>query len=239
MLSGREVIELHHRLESCEGTRVTKKIDAIRMSYEVFRKNYQRINVLLERYRSDTDFALQLIEDTVSKNDFFTRITTDLHNFLASVKTLVDHTRVIIREEYSETDFGNECEERKNQTFIGNNLVSFVQNLRNFALHKKLPITGARMTFSADESPSQDINLPINELIDWDGWNTPSQTFIEQSGNAIILKDILDEYVRISHDFYHWFFQRQLQFHNEALEELDEINSALESNRQDYLRRIN
>jgi len=55
-----------------------------------------------------------------------------LHNYLASAKTLIDHTRILVEELYKNTDFWAEYEARKKETFIDSPLAQFVQNLRNY-----------------------------------------------------------------------------------------------------------
>src|SRR5687768_1473513 len=63
-------------------------------------------------------------------------VLRQFHNYLASAKTLVDHTRRLVEDVYKNTEFLEEYEVKKREQFAGKPLINFVQKLRNYTLHR-------------------------------------------------------------------------------------------------------
>jgi len=61
------------------------------------------------------------------------------HNFLAAAKTLVDHTRVFVEDHYSGTPLKQAYEQKVQAELANDPLTKFVQDFRNYMLHKGLP----------------------------------------------------------------------------------------------------
>ena len=54
-------------------------------------------------------------------------VTRKLHNFIASAKTYIDHTRAVIRDWYAGTDFLKEYNKEIEHRFVGNPLTGFIE----------------------------------------------------------------------------------------------------------------
>lgn len=112
------------------------------MLFAVFQPNLEELTELLDRAATDHDLAFELIQN-VHRPDvrerFHDEISRAMHNHAASTATLIDHTRRLVatldkplREEF----------ERRRDNVAANGEVPFVKGLRNFMLHRSLPLVG-------------------------------------------------------------------------------------------------
>jgi hypothetical protein len=88
--------------------------------------------------------------DLEASHKIQTHVGRLFHNFLASAMTLVDHTRVFIKEFYLATALSRTYNERK-RVFEGNNLTRFIQDLRNYMVHRGLPPIRRMLSFKQVE----------------------------------------------------------------------------------------
>ncbi|GER75214.1 hypothetical protein [Weizmannia acidilactici] len=214
-------------IESSEGWRIINKIDNLQLSYTVFRRNYEELNKLLSKYESDQDLALQLMvrDNRESFNAFLGEITRLLHNFLVSVKSLVDHTRIFYQEEYEGTEFENDYNEKIEEHFSNVPVSKFVQELRNYTLHKALPLTGATINIDKEKGMSQSITLNIDSLRDWKKWSKLSREYMDSNDKNLVLRKTVNDYAQKVEEFYKWFGNCLQEIHKEALEELEELQN--------------
>lgn len=220
---GIDYVALSEEMYSSEGWRILNKIKVLQLSNEIFMANYQDLCSQLAKYENDGSFASQLIlgEDEELLEAYLGEVTRYLHNFLASVKTLVDHTRVFCMEEYKDSPFFQEYSDEINKRFINVDLTKFIQDLRNYTLHKKLPLTDATLVFDATNGNSQSIMLDIEDLKSWEKWTAASVRYMEGIKKRIRLKEIVDEYALITNDFYNWLAHRQEELHQKEINEWD------------------
>ena len=157
-------------------------------------------------------------------------VSRRIHNFVAAAKTLVDHTRVFMTENYQKTslfiDFNNEIKQR----FEKNPVAKFVHDLRNYMLHRGLPNSEMFVFFSQDpESPNPNaqiktgVKLNAEELIDWNGWTTPARSYLSIAGSELAIETFVDAYVSQVEDFQNWISERLFNFHARDMAELDAL----------------
>ena len=90
---------------------------------------------------NDPDEGLRLMsQDNREAGDQTHReVSRRVHNFVAAALTLVEHTRVFMRKHYANTSVLARFEGKISAELDNEPVVKFVQNLRNFMLHKGLP----------------------------------------------------------------------------------------------------
>ncbi|PGP20471.1 hypothetical protein CN994_18470 [Bacillus anthracis] len=208
-----------------EGWRIQTKMVNFGVSIYTFQKNNEELVKLLKLYENDFDFAMRI--SSVDKKEefdaFLTEITRLLHNYLAAAKTLIDHTRKLFQDEYKETDFEIEYNTKIKETFTDSKISKFIQELRNYCLHRKLPITGASISFSRDTGTSQSIHMSTESLIDWNNWSGISKEYLTQQGERVGLLQLINGYTEIVTGFQMWFKKRQYEIHSDSMKELVEL----------------
>ena len=125
--------------EASEGYKLKEEIRAFRIGYDIFIGNYADLERILIQAQDpqvwphlwDEKHRYRLVK-------FNREVTRLLHNFVAAAKSLVEHTRNHMRAKYAATDFKKEYQARIDQHFTRDPLVQFVEDLRNYMLHKSL-----------------------------------------------------------------------------------------------------
>lgn len=238
---GQKLRELEEKIIAAEGYRIGMRLRALNGSFNIFYQNYYMLNDVLSNVGTPNSL-IELIakEDQTSLDKFESTIALVFHNFLAGAKTLVDHTRVFTEEMYRDTEFQREYQDQVSIDFADSPIVQFVQRLRNYTLHTRLPVTGAQVHFKRVGSQGQaelsgSISLNVNELRKWDGWNVKSREYLDAQGDKIEIKTIADQYYSVIRAFYDWFGARQSQLHHEVFKEFEELQVKLTDVRQRWL----
>jgi hypothetical protein len=149
-------------------------------------------------------------------------VTVRLHNFVASVMTLVEHTRILVRSRWSGSEFFEEYDQRI-ERFRTSPVARLVQDMRDYTLHRKLPVTGAQISSTGPPM----VFLDVPQLIVWKGWTKEAQEYLRQAGDAVPLRPLIDEYEQLAEDLYTWMERRIREIHAEDWEELQELEERL------------
>lgn len=220
----RELIEIY---QNCEGYKIVSKLNHIGYSHNIFIQNSNELESTLQKYENP-DFSIPLQKENY--REYFKIVNKDLHNFLASVKTLVDHTRAVVTDLYPENSeirvkYNTEIKSK----FENNPLVSFVQDLRNYTLHRKIPYVNAEMNYSIDKGFESSIKLEKSELLEWSGWKKIAKEYLEQLPEKFSLLAIMSDYKSIVINFYNWFHSEQQEYHKSEFEEFNKMGNQIES----------
>jgi hypothetical protein len=99
--------------------------------------------------------------------------------------TLVDHTRRLMKGRTGEVT--DEFTRRKAE-LLEHPEVPFMQDLRNFTLHRKLPFLAHTVSMTNVNKPDQqfesEVLLSASDLLDWDGWTARSSMFLASAGDV-------------------------------------------------------
>ena len=93
-----EVLDLALEISKSDAIKYEGRIQALQMSYLVFHRNFEELNKLVG-IRNDPKKMLELwsLHNRHKLHIVMNEILRLLHNYLASAKSLIDQTRVIIR----------------------------------------------------------------------------------------------------------------------------------------------
>lgn len=134
--------------EACEGFRIMYEVRAFRTSYDIFIGNYGELKRALKTAQDPQVWPhlwdARRRERLLRFNKEIARL---LHNYVAAVKSLVEHTRNAIREKYANTRFFAEYQDRITRDFANDPLIQFVQDLRNYMLRKNLHAASLTLEF--------------------------------------------------------------------------------------------
>ncbi|MFV5169743.1 hypothetical protein [Bacillus cereus] len=222
---GLEIRKLDEQLRATEGWRIRSKLEVFSFSIYTFEKNNKELVNLLSQYETDSNLALKISSfgNRETFKSFLTEIVRLLHNYLASAMTLVDHTRKLFRDEYEIKEFEKEYNKKIDELFAQSPIAQFIQDLRNYSMHRMLPMAGASVAFSAETGMTHSIYLSKDKLIDWKGWKTNSRVYLDMQEDSIKLLPLVNEYTKNVTEFQTWFQEKQNEIHSEAMKELEEL----------------
>lgn len=240
-----KLLALHKDIRNSKEYKAIKGLRENETSFRLFLRNYHELMRLLHIVEN-IPTAIRLWD--VKKRDAFGQVLEEvtflLHNYVASVMSLVDHTRVLHERLYE-----NEHSERLeviqteiNKRFVNNETHQLVQGLRNYTLHRKLPSIGGRMSYTAGDTEF-DFKYVISakSLLDWDGWKplakrkldklsnlSIEERFIEYQKQDISISQLITAHHKEVVSFYKWLGIQQKQWHKEDEKILREKGKTLE-----------
>lgn len=151
------------------------------------------------------------------------------HNFLASAKSLIDHTRVFVEEHYEGTPLMQAYQQKIDADFTNDMLMKFIQDLRNYMLHRALP--EGSMSFSITRNPdtnAQDMMSTIyidkKGLLTWSKWTKPSLSFLYAADDKIRISQISAAYGERVLGFTEWFDKRLHKHHETDIEAFEKLH---------------
>jgi len=182
-----ELLALAQEVHKSNAIKYAGRIETLRTNLFVFNRNYQELKNLIE-VGNNQEKMLKLwdLRNRRQLETVINEVLRLLHNFLASAKSLVDQTRVVIRTWYKETEFIKEYKTQVTSRFVNNPMTGFIEDLRNFNLHYSLPITHATFSIQIDKETGYNTTdfsfvLIKTGLLDWSGWEKGKNFLITSS----------------------------------------------------------
>lgn len=226
MAESRSSRELFKMLHACNGMRYKNRRKARAFTLNVFEGNLadlRKICSLIE----DPKNGLRLMNASMDSgnNSAHMEALRHFHNFLAAAKSLVDQTRTFVDEYYAGTTIQNAYEQKVQSEFSQDPLAKFVQELRNYMLHRNLPASSMTINLDGIENSiakSMTTSVTINKqgIEEWKGWTKLSRQYLQQADEKIPISSISNPYSKKVLDFYCWFDLKLEKFHQVELEEL-------------------
>ena len=152
--------------------------------------------------------------------DFDGHAVRYLHNFMASVMTLVSHTRVLMRSDFIRPEHRQRYEAKIKSHFGSSQLAQFMQRFRNYCLHYGVPSTLHQTTLMPEEK--YEVLLDMEKLKTWGEWGKTATEFISQQPPRVRIMDLVIAYEQLAMNFNTWFV---LDFSNEYRKELSELQA--------------
>jgi hypothetical protein len=204
----REAFEMERELLATREWALTTRIELFGRSVRLLENNGHEFWLAVHYLTKDN--RSHLLDDKELKR-WLEEVDRRLHNVVAAVHTVIDHTRVLSEELYGLGGISPEYNERK--TRLGNTpVVRFVKELRQFFQHWRLPAV-VHIESSSAGKLSRKIALKRDELLEWDRWTRPARSFIEQSGKDIEIGPVVSQYLARVREFNLWFADHQAVFH--------------------------
>lgn len=213
----------YRRILASSGMKYLNQIHARSFSLNIFKMNALELMEATRKVRDpDQGLALMSQANKEAGQQAHRELSRHIHNFVASAKTLVDHTRVFIEEHYAATSVISSYKAQISSTFANDPVSKFVHDLRNYMLHKGLPNSHMFLTFKQDpENPERGaelmtgIRLDTSSLLEWSGWTAPAKQYIDGAGEHINIHQFVEEYfVRVNR--FHSWLEALLREHHAA-----------------------
>lgn len=220
---------LREEIESHPGTLAYNAWDGLRRVHMILIANQAELAAFLERGEHDFDFALELMQNVRPSNlkdRFLDEVVRLMHNYTASARTLVDHSRNLVGtyRAGSNGPFVNGYDQRI-EDIKARPVVAFVGDLRNYVLHYKVPPMELDIHFPGTDGSNQvdtTIAVQVRPLLEWDSLTAKARPYVNGK-EAIALKDLVREYAEVIEDLYRWMFAQFEDLHGAELREVDAL----------------
>jgi hypothetical protein len=225
---GNDVIQLINQLANSSERQLAIQLEALRISHRLFASNYTELIAFLDLIESEK-VAIPL-HDVKRRREFIQvldEVTRLLHNFLASAKTLIDHTRSHIRRLYQAHPFSDEYNSKLKEQLASSPVRSFVQDLRNYTQHYTLPLAGSHTSWNRESGLTITYFVDAKELRKWDNWAYKSRQYLNTFDEIMPVRQIASDYFSLVNKFYEWLHSRQLEVNSEQLSRLREMEERL------------
>jgi len=126
--------------------------------------NYQRRNKPVSRFSNDWQ-----------RHDMLKEVSFRLHDYVAAVKSLVDHSRRLYDKWYEPVGRLSGYPARRDATFVDDGLVRTVHGLREMALHQELPNVTLVRTWGERDLLKARVVVKTNDLLRYEGWKSAAR----------------------------------------------------------------
>lgn len=192
---------------------VERRILRLRLSLDLLRRNYEELLVAV-RHLTSPRVAHDMIglDDRWHRQEAMGEVLCLLHNYVASVKSLVDHTRRIYQKWYEPTGLLPSYQQEIDTRFATDPLSQFVEDLREMSQHFRLP--SIRFSHFFENLPSggrmtHRLLLTRSDLEEYRRWSLPARHFLANAGSDIDLLDLVTRHYEHVVAFHAWFRQQQ------------------------------
>ncbi|HEX8166927.1 MAG TPA: hypothetical protein VF601_14230 [Beijerinckiaceae bacterium] len=215
---------LHRRIHDSKGMAYLGRQKARSFSVNIFKMNAKELKDMLELLENPKiGLALMAENNRDAGHQAHREVNRYVHNFVASAMTLVEHTRIFIRREYSNTPLATMYQAKIDKEIRNDELCKFVQDFRNYMLHRELPNSEMFVSYTKTEDGGMintGVVYKVENLKNWDGWTVPSKGFLEKQGENLNLREIAVKYEEKVLKLHDWLEEALNEHHRDELEEL-------------------
>ena len=203
-MSADEYSRLVTAFKQTEGYRIYWQVHSLIASHSIFAGNHKELHAKLTEYTDPKVSSRLFDQGKFSEAQAELRELTRLvHNYVASVKTLVDHTRVIANKVIASEKLG-EYQERVDSEFKFDPTSRFLHNLRDYLLHVSHPPIKAKLSFTGPAGMESGVELASDILLTWENWSSEARKYINSHLGGIAMLPLVDEYNCKVQSFYEW-----------------------------------
>lgn len=203
------------------------EIRQFELSIEIFQRNADELLRFLGGFKTGPMSAhLWSLENRPPLDRALREVARLLHNFVAASFSLVDHARAFYTRNYAGHESFRDYPAEVSKRFADVPLCQFVQGLRNFFVHRRIPNVMSRVTLRQGESPDGAVLMAKAELQEGE-WNAIARQYLESAPTEIDLLTVVSEYVGRVTDFYNWFFSRLSEVHSADMAAVTEKQNEL------------
>ena len=218
---------IHNELIQMPEWKRISNIRQFKLSIQIFDNNADELIKLLSRYKTGSEAAnIWAIENRPILEQFQFEIARLLHNFVAASLSLIDHVRVFYKNNYKNNEQFRDYDTEVEKRFSRDPICQFVQGLRNFYIHKKVPELVSEFSWSVEQDASNSILLNKSDLKDFK-WKPIARKYLDET-EKIDLWLLVSEYTKKVRDFYLWMFTRLEEIHATDLIAIDKKQQELQ-----------
>lgn len=229
-----ESYELFKRIHASRGMVYLNRRKIREFSTNIFRSNYAELKQACEVIeRPDVGIKLFSDEHRHAGIEVHMEVMRLFHNFLAAAKSLVDHTRAFVDENYGKTSLSDAYADKVRTVLSEDLLVRFIQDLRNYMMHKGLP--GGSMSLSVKRQSDDTfaiestVSIKRDDIAGWNGWTKLSRTYLASASDEIKISDLARDYAQRIEAFSDWLDKAIRKHHAQDIRELRKLDRLYRS----------
>jgi len=177
---GRRILELNKEIEQLPGYKLYyQDLKGLDISLYIFNRNYTDLSNVITFITTDRRGAiLHTVENRAKLEELGYDVICRIHNYVAAVVSLLEHTRNLYKKLYGGNNLFPEYQERIDIDFKYDPLSKFVKDLRRYFQHYKSPIIMFRTTVDSNGSTIRNISIPLDNLLAFKDWSEPAQKYL-------------------------------------------------------------
>lgn len=216
---GDRILRLNDELVAMPEYALVCRIDTLGTSLRVFQRNYAELRKLLA-FCADPQSYLSLWDhkNAEKQHALWDEVTRLIHNYVASAKTLIDHTRRLYKDLHKGGLSFEDYQEKVTRDFASDPLAKFIEDLRDYCMHFAPPPVLSELKYTREPARlTTGIKLNADSLRRFGGWSAPAKKYLSGQGSAVDLLKLVDEYHAKVIAFHKWFNWRVRQLHTKEL----------------------
>lgn len=246
--------QLIEEMESLKGYKIVQGIELLKDTNYIFTQNYLELISKIDVFEKNPEFWI--IENRQKLHFIILETRRLLHNYSSSVLTLIDHTRNFQKKisEKKIDDIYKDTVNRLNTHDVVIFMKYLRQYLQHYSLPIVNASFSAKIVSSNESEFSSNMDeflklfsaevinresienkyviekkmqLDINELLKWNGWNSRSKDYLEEVGDEVEVKLFCEDYFNLVNRFYNFFYNTVLQEYKYEIIELEEFKSSI------------
>lgn len=219
-----KIERLRRRAVDHPGRHAFVQWSAWRTVVDILTLNHRDLVAHLNEPNEKLDAALEVIRNVGPRKDpdYSTEFYRLLHNYLASVKTLVDHSRNLSKRYPNKTDFLREYQDRVRR-ISEIPVARFVQELRNVVLHAQLPHIVSTVTFDAEGGPVHELTVDRAALLQASDWSAPARQYVQSQPEQFVLRTAIDAYMTEAMTLSAWIDPQFRVLHGSEYEDYERL----------------
>lgn len=223
----RTIAELSPKIEESEGWKLHRRLRLLKLSAWTMERNYSELMEFLDGF-ANYKFATDLFRRREHFEAFADELYRRLHNYLASVVTLIDHSTAMVRSAYRRHPFGAEFAERVRAAVEESPRSQFVRGLRNYALHYRIPLATFSTITTLSEPGESAIYLSREKLLEYRDWKPASRRFLaKMESDNVDLRAVVLQHREDLDEFQGWVERRIREIHATQFAELHEMRARI------------
>ncbi|MBO0852402.1 MAG: hypothetical protein J2P18_01380 [Nocardia sp.] len=207
------VAEMERRkglIEALPGARLKEDLDAMNRCSYIIGANGKELADHVEQFISSRQHVSDVSDPYVNE------LVRLLHNYLASVTSLIDAQRVVMRHRWpaknkdEKSEFESKAYAGQLRATFTTGEAEFMVKLRNYCTHYAVPLPALGTTIKWENGgPAIHVNtlqLDRDKLLRWDKWGAGAKTYLERQNKRFDLAPIIESYMKSVRKFYEWFW---------------------------------
>lgn len=177
--------------------------------------------IFIENYRDliKTIDIIQSSKQPIIEHFTQNHLSRYIFNFLASATALKCNCYVLMQS-YKDTELWEKYKAETSKYFLNNDLVAFINDFRNYQTHYKVEL-------SFVSAQNKVVFLTYELLRHPKQWNNASKSFIQKSGEEIVVEDICKKYYKLNEEFSLWLINELRLLHKKDFEEIAKTAQAV------------
>jgi hypothetical protein len=197
--------------------------------------NFEELAALLARAAEDPMFAMELVQNVgppIEADKFHANVNQRLHNYVASVFTLIEHTQTIMnlrkKQLGSKVDWLREPWNDKKAELRLHPEFPFIVDLRTYIQHYSLTYQGATVSWSSVNTPTQEIVsgvfVQVVPLREWERTSEATKLFLKDH-DTVPLLPVIVEHARLFYEANSWLHNQLVAECSPFLDEYNELKA--------------